>query len=96
MVKVILASRQLSSKPILCVTQTNHALDGYLQDLLHDGVTKLARLGRGSKEDWTAPYQVNELSRRMKLTQIERSKVRHGYLQIESQSFPCNQKVPVL
>lgn len=82
--KVILASRKLSPKPILCVTQTNHALDGYLHDLLKSGVTKLARLGQGSKEDWTTSYQVRELSRKMKLTQIESSKVRYGYLQAEN------------
>jgi len=82
--KVLLASRRISPKPILCVTQTNHALDAYLHDLLNDGVTKIARLGRGSKEDWTAPYLVRELSRKMKLTQFERSKMSHGYLKVDS------------
>lgn len=54
---------------------TNHALDSFLGDLRDAGVTKIARLGRGTKEDWLKPLQVSELSRSMKLTQIERSKL---------------------
>ena len=81
--KVIISSRLKSPKPILCVTQTNHALDGYLHDLLNAGVTKIARLGRGSKEDWTTPYELRMLARKMKLTTIERSTLSQGFLQVE-------------
>lgn len=62
---------------------TNHALDSFLGDLHVAGVTKLARLGRGSKEDWVKQFQISELAHRMKLTQIERMEIKNARLQLE-------------
>lgn len=82
--KVIIASRRCSDpKPILAVCTTNHALDSFLGDLHSAGVTKLARLGRGSKEGWTQQYQISELVHSMKVTQIERSELKYARLQLE-------------
>ncbi|KAL8954165.1 MAG: hypothetical protein Q9222_000049 [Ikaeria aurantiellina] len=57
--KVIL--RNVPNKPILVVCMTNHALDNFLGDLLEKGITKIARLGSGSKEDWTGKYSIRSL-----------------------------------
>lgn len=85
--RVILESRPLSNqKPILAVCMTNHALDSFLEDLRDAGVTKLARLGRGSKEDWIKPIQISELTHNMKITQIERSQLTSAYMQTEGLS----------
>ncbi|MCJ1462198.1 hypothetical protein MMC07_000798 [Pseudocyphellaria aurata] len=81
--KVILASRTSERKPILAVCMTNHALDSFLGDLHGAGVTKLARLGRGSKEDWVKQFQISELAQRMKSTQIERMEIKNARLQLE-------------
>lgn len=62
---------------------TNHALDSFLGDLHSAGITKLARLGRGSKEVWIKQYQISELAHTMKLTQVERSEIRYARLQQE-------------
>lgn len=67
LVKVLLASRSsLDIKPILVVCLTNHALDSFLGDLRKYGVTKLVRLGRGSREPWTDEFQPLALARRSK------------------------------
>ncbi|MCJ1426299.1 hypothetical protein MMC29_004202 [Sticta canariensis] len=81
--KVILASRRPNHKPILAVSMTNHALDSFLGDLHSAGITKLARLGRGSKEVWIKQYQISELAHGMKLTQVERSEIQYARLQQE-------------
>lgn len=86
--QVILASRNPSNpKPILVVCMTNHALDNFLKDLLDVGITKLARLGRNTKENWVHKYQISELSSTMKRTQTERSKSVQARLQTEGTLF---------
>ncbi|KAL8724644.1 MAG: hypothetical protein Q9166_007834 [cf. Caloplaca sp. 2 TL-2023] len=52
--KVIL--KHAPQKPILVACMTNHALDNFLGDLLKQGITKIARIGSGSKEEWTNKY----------------------------------------
>ena len=85
--RVILASRKPSNrKPILVVCMTNHALDSFLKDLLDVGVTKLARIGRNTKEDWVHKYQISELSSSMKRTASERSTSSQARLQTEGTS----------
>lgn len=82
--KVILASQSKATpKPILTVCTTNHALDSFLQDLLKDGVVNVARLGGGSREEWTKPYLLRELSSRLKRTQIEQSILSTSRLRLE-------------
>ncbi|KAL8701662.1 MAG: hypothetical protein Q9224_000396, partial [Gallowayella concinna] len=43
-------------KPILVACMTNHALDNFLADLVKQGITKIARVGSGSKEEWMDRY----------------------------------------
>ncbi|KAL8785967.1 MAG: hypothetical protein Q9213_003043 [Squamulea squamosa] len=52
--KVIL--RHAPKKPILVACMTNHALDNFLSDLIKQGITKVARIGSGSKEEWMDKY----------------------------------------
>ncbi|KAL8673878.1 MAG: hypothetical protein Q9168_001698 [Polycauliona sp. 1 TL-2023] len=52
--KVIL--KHAPRKPILVACMTNHALDNFLGDLVEQGITKIARIGRGSKEEWVDKY----------------------------------------
>ncbi|KAL8853505.1 MAG: hypothetical protein Q9221_001664 [Calogaya cf. arnoldii] len=52
--KVIL--QHAPQKPILVACMTNHALDNFLGDLVEHGITKIARIGSGSKEGWTDKY----------------------------------------
>lgn len=52
--KVIL--RHTPQKPILVACMTNHALDNFLGDLVKQGITKIARIGSRSKEDWMDKY----------------------------------------
>ncbi|KAL9613848.1 MAG: hypothetical protein Q9167_001646 [Letrouitia subvulpina] len=49
------------TQPILVVSQTNQALDGFIEDLTHKGITEVARLGQGSKKDWTAKYNIHTI-----------------------------------
>lgn len=62
---------------------TNHALDSFLGDLHSAGVTKLARLGQGSKEVWIKQYQISELAHNMTLTQNEKWDRKSAYMQKE-------------
>ncbi|KAL8806343.1 MAG: hypothetical protein Q9182_001373 [Xanthomendoza sp. 2 TL-2023] len=43
-------------KPILVACMTNHALDNFLGDLVKQGITRIARIGGASKEEWTDGY----------------------------------------
>ena len=82
--KTILDSQDKSNpKPILAVCMTNHALDSFLGDLKNDGITGIARLGAGSKEEWTKPFLLRELSQKMKVTKIESVNLRDARLQVE-------------
>ena len=68
--RVLLASRFTTNrKPILVVCLTNHALDSFLGGLLDVGITKIARVGRGSKEEWTKKFELHALSRNTRLAQ---------------------------
>ncbi len=68
--RVLLASRSTTRpKPLLVVCLTNHALDSFLSGLLEAGVTKIARIGRGSKEDWIKKFELRALSRKTRLAQ---------------------------
>ena len=89
--KVILSSQDKSNpKPILAVCMTNHALDSFLGDLKTDGITSIARLGAGSKEEWTKPFLLRELSQKMKITRIESVNLRDARLQVEGGSALTN------
>jgi AAA domain len=68
--RVLLASRSAKlKKPILVVSLTNHALDSFLGGLVEAGITKIARIGRGSKEEWTKKFELHTLTRHTKVGQ---------------------------
>ena len=70
--KVILDSQSgQSSKPILVICKTNHALDSFLGDLRDRGITKIVRLGGKDTEDWLKPLRISEVRSKIKLTQSE-------------------------
>ena len=83
--KVLLASRPLHDpRPVLVVCMTNHALDSFLDDLRNQGICKLARLGRGSREDWTQGYDLFTLARRTRLSTNERERAKLASARCES------------
>ncbi|KAI9810893.1 MAG: hypothetical protein M1827_005752 [Pycnora praestabilis] len=85
LVKAIIASPiQCKPKPILAVCMTNHALDSFLQDLLKEGITRIVRLGAGSKEEWIKPYRLMEISNKTKRTQLEYVRLREKKLRVEN------------
>lgn len=73
--KAILAAGGPGEKPILVVCMTNHALDGFLKDLIDQGITEVARIGSGSKEEWTAKYNLKSLIRSVVRTEEEQKDV---------------------
>ncbi|KAL8770000.1 MAG: hypothetical protein Q9209_004247 [Squamulea sp. 1 TL-2023] len=60
--KVIL--RHAPKKPILVACMTNHALDNFLGDLIKQGITKVARIGSGSKEEWMDKYTLQSMRKK--------------------------------
>ena len=68
--RVLLASRQ-STKPILVVCLTNHALDSFLGGLKDAGVEALLRIGSGSKEEWTEAINLRTLNRKNRFSENE-------------------------
>ena len=72
--RVLLASRPSESRlPILVVCLTNHALDSFLGGLWNSGIANIVRYGGHSKEDWTKPFQKQNVSRRFKNSKADRS-----------------------
>ena len=47
--------------PILLVTQTNHALDQFMEGLLKAGISKMIRVGGQSKSEVLKPYNLNDM-----------------------------------
>lgn len=82
--KVIL--QHLPKKPILVACMTNHALDNFLGDLLAQGISKLARLGSGSKEDWTGKFTLASLRQGIKTTDAEGPKLSKAYKRVTALS----------
>ena len=84
LVKTLLASREeADSGPILVVCMTNHALDNFLDDLRSAGLTRFARLGRGSREQWTRSHSIFALSRHEQQSVAEKKKLAHAKAQLE-------------
>ena len=76
--QAILSSQTGQPQPILVASQTNRACDDFLSDLKKKGISKIVRLGGGSKEDWTRPHMLREVSSKMRLTGTERHDVREA------------------
>lgn len=68
--KILLASRP-RPKPVLLVCLTNHALDSFLADLRDAGVSKLLRIGSGSKLEWTTAINIRNCRRKTRLRKGE-------------------------
>ena len=74
--RVLLASRPpTSSKPMLVVCLTNHALDNFLGGLEEAGVTNLLRFGNGSKEEWTSAINIHGKRSKYRYSQNESSQL---------------------
>lgn len=82
--KVIL--QHVPKKPILVSCMTNHALDNFLGDLLAQGISKVARLGSGSKEGWTGKYTLASLRQNVKNTCAETTKLSKAYQRVKALS----------
>ncbi|KAI9704227.1 MAG: hypothetical protein M1836_007088 [Candelina mexicana] len=83
--KAVVSSQNCANaKPVLAVCMTNHALDSFLEDLVKDGITQVARLGAGSKVEWTRPYTLRELSHKIKLTQLESHNLLRPRIRVEA------------
>ena len=67
--KALLAS---NPEPILVVCLTNHALDNFLAGLEDAGITKLVRIGNGSKEEWTEKIKLHNLRKGARLSKTEK------------------------
>lgn len=72
------------SKPILVACMTNHALDNFLADLIKQGITKVARLGGGSKEDWIGKHTMASLRQNFKMNCGESTRLSRAYRGVES------------
>lgn len=97
MVKVLLASRPThDQKPILVVCMTNHALDNFLDDLRDQGIAKLARLGRGSKEEWTQSHGLFSLARRTRKSPNERQRMKLAGAHCDSMYFEMMAQAPCI
>ncbi|KAL8792460.1 MAG: hypothetical protein Q9195_004916 [Heterodermia aff. obscurata] len=84
LVKTLLASREeTDSRPILVVCMTNHALDNFLDDLRSAGLTRFARLGRGSREQWTRLHSILALSRHVQQSAANKKKFSLAKTQLE-------------
>ncbi|KAL8843310.1 MAG: hypothetical protein Q9170_000168 [Blastenia crenularia] len=82
--KIIL--QRMPEKPIIVACMTNHALDNFLADLLAQGISKVARLGSGSKEDWTSKYTLKSLRKNFKNSCAESTKITKAYHRFRSLS----------
>ncbi|KAL6718792.1 hypothetical protein ACLMJK_003026 [Lecanora helva] len=51
----------------------------FLEGIRDAGIGKLARVGRGSKENWTQAYNISNLRRSMKKTSFERGGLKETY-----------------
>jgi hypothetical protein len=85
--KAILAARSSTQRPILAVCMTNHALDSFLSDLLEHGVKKIARLGGGSKQEWTKQYTLKSLTSSVKATEREVQQRAQAYRKAKCRVF---------
>ncbi|OTA99969.1 hypothetical protein M426DRAFT_268420, partial [Hypoxylon sp. CI-4A] len=72
-VKVLLANKEKAGLgPILCVCNTNHALDQFLEHLLHDGVERIIRIGSGSKSPILGRFNLHRVTKDIEHTHSER------------------------
>lgn len=95
LVKILLASREeANSRPILVVCMTNHALDNFLDGLRSAGLERFVRLGRGSKEPWTAAHSLFALSRRAKQPVASKKQWALAKSQIEGILQPFGRRRP--
>ncbi|RKO89498.1 hypothetical protein BDK51DRAFT_27943, partial [Blyttiomyces helicus] len=58
-VRILLSLKKVST-PILCICQTNHALDQFLEHLIKINV-KIVRIGSRTKSDIVAKYHIDEV-----------------------------------
>lgn len=74
-------------QPILVACMTNHALDNFLGDLVKQGVRKIARIGRGSKEEWTDKYTLPSIRKTFQKSEKslgEKTRTDRAYASVQS------------
>lgn len=81
-----LVESRKSSKPILLVCLTNHALDGFLAELRDAGVSSLLRIGSGSREKWTDSINIRNLRKK---TQFKK----HDFFTMQDHTSQKKQRV---
>ncbi|KAK2783225.1 hypothetical protein FQN53_009311 [Emmonsiellopsis sp. PD_33] len=87
LVQAILSAIDSSRTPILAVCMTNHALDAFLKELLEKGIKKIARIGGGSREDWTKKYTLKSLTSAMKVDALDRQLKAKEYSKVKALSL---------
>jgi hypothetical protein len=65
-VKLLIGNNAARSGPILCVCYTNHALDQFLEGILDEDVTSIARVGSRVQSERLKPFLLQELERKEK------------------------------
>ena len=75
--KVIL--KHVPNKLILIAYITNYILSNFLSDLVKEGITKVARLGNGSKEDWIGKRTLALLAKNLKFIYIKSLRIGKSY-----------------
>ncbi|KAH0564872.1 hypothetical protein GP486_001741 [Trichoglossum hirsutum] len=74
-VKVLLDNRKEAKLgPIICVCYTNHALDQILENLSHDGINQIIRLGSQSKSEILKSRNLIAVSQEMERTKTEKQR----------------------
>ena len=81
--RVILASRTKDdTRPILVICQTNHALDSFLTDIVKQGITDIARIGNGCKDELIQQFDYRRHSQKLETAPKDRyhQAIRKGQL----------------
>ncbi|KAF9281867.1 hypothetical protein BGZ68_006340 [Mortierella alpina] len=64
LMRVLLHNRKaMGCGPIVCICYTNHALDQFLEHLLDEGITSIARIGSRSKSERLDSYNLESMMR---------------------------------
>ncbi|CAG8650222.1 4167_t:CDS:2, partial [Paraglomus brasilianum] len=86
LMKVLLDSKnrkRAAIGPVLTICFTNHALDQFLEHLLHAGIKKIVRLGSRSKSEEIKPFALEEQCRNQGKTVEQSRMLRAAYKELD-------------
>ncbi|KAL9592854.1 MAG: hypothetical protein Q9179_006303 [Wetmoreana sp. 5 TL-2023] len=87
LMKVLLENRNKARLgPIICVCYTNHALDQLLENLVHDGIKHIIRLGSRSKSQLLEPLNLRQIAQQQSKTKAEKHREWELRSEIDSNS----------